>query len=393
MTRARIAMIATAVALALSGCAGGSDGLRQATGATQAFAPLRSKVATAIGENRYPGAVFAIARGDTVLEVEALGVAHVDTGVPMRRDSIFRLMSMTKPVTAVAAMMLVEQGKLDLDAPVAQVLPEFADFGVAGAPPLSLRHLLTHSSGIGFGSITGEATTLAARARMTAARAMRVPAGKEWAYSGVEGPDVAARMIEVVAGEPYAQFVQRRIFDPLGMKDTGYTLTAEQQKRLVGLHAAQGGNVAVSAPPLPDIRYSSGGAGLYSTAPDYLRLAQMLAGNGALGKIRILTPRSVEEIRRAQLQAGFPGLTPGMGHGLLVRHIVDPAAARSPLPAGAYGWSGAYGTHFWVDPASGLAAVWMINLSNAGGANSPDALAFEKMVMDACTPMRACAPR
>lgn len=390
MRSLRIATILVAASLALSGCATPSGSPVQALH-TQEFASVREQVASGIAQGRYPGAVFAVARGGQVLDIEALGVAHIGTGTPMRVDSIFRTMSMTKPVTAVAAMILVERGKLELDAPVTRILPEYANFGVPGAPPLTLRHLLTHTSGIGFGTIPAERTTLEARARSTAARTMKVPAGSQWAYSGVEGPDVAARMIEVAAGESYDSFIRREIFEPLGMKDTGYTLSAEQETRLVELHAAKDGKVSISPPPLPQMLYPSGGAGLYSTAPDYLRLAQMLASDGALDGARILSRGSVEEIRRAQLPGGFAGLLPGVGYGLLVRHIVDPVAAGSPLPKGAFGWSGAYGTHFWVDPATGLTAVWMINLSNAGGAGSPDALAFEKMVTEVCATARGCA--
>lgn len=381
-------------ALGIGGCATPPDSpaLSEAS-STSGLGALRSQVEERVSQGRYPGAVYAVARGGSLLAIEAVGAADVETQAPMRADSIFRTMSMTKPVTAAAAMILVQEGKLDLDAPVSRVLPEFAAFGVPGAPPLTARHLLTHTSGIGFGSIPTKRVTLAEHVRGIAARPMKVPAGSEWAYSGFDGPDVVARMIEVIAGEPYDRFVKRRIFDPLGMKDTGYSLDPAQQQRLVGLHAAKDGSIIKSPPLLPDPSYPSGGAGLFSTAADYLRFARMLAGDGALDEIRVLTPRSVAEIRRAQLVAGFPGLAPGLEWGLLVRRLADPAAAKSPLPVGAYGWSGAYGTHFWVDPATGLAAVWMINLSTAGGAASPDALDFEQMVAAACRTDRRCAAR
>lgn len=359
--------------------------------AAKGLATIRARIEAGIAAGRYPGAVFAVARGGRVLDLEAAGFADDSSRALMRTDSIFRSMSMTKPITAVAAMMMVEEGKLNLDEPVARVLPEFSGWGVAGAPALTLRHLLTHTSGIGFGSIPFKRSTLEARVRQTAARKMEVPAGREWAYSGFDGPDVVARMIEVAAGEPYDHFVRRRIFEPLGMKDTGWVLSAGQQLRLVALYAAKDGKVTPASLPLPDVSYPSGGAGLYTTAPDYLRFAQMLAENGALGGVRILKPSSVAELRGAQLPAGFPGLTPGTGFGLLMRRVVDPVAAGSPLPEGAYGWSGAYGTHFWVDPKTKLSAVWMVNLSTAGGAGSPDAHAFEQFVMTACARDRRCA--
>jgi CubicO group peptidase (beta-lactamase class C family) len=205
------------------------------------FASVRAGVEADVADHRYPGAAFAIARRDKVLDIEAVGLSDTQTRSPVRVDSIFQQMSMTKPVTAIAVMILVEEGKLDLDAPVSKVLADFQGFGPAGAPPLTLRHLLTHTSGIGFGSLPFTPSTLEQRARATAAAKRTVPAGTAWAYSGVEGADVAARVVEVVAGEPYDAFVRRRIFAPLGMKDTGYSLNAEQRTRRVGLYEAKAG--------------------------------------------------------------------------------------------------------------------------------------------------------
>jgi CubicO group peptidase (beta-lactamase class C family) len=373
----------------LAACATAPDGPARDRPAAD-FASVRAGVEADVAAHRYPGAAFAIARRDRVLDVEAVGLADIQTRSPIRADSIFEQMSMTKPVTAIAVMILVQDGKLDLDAPVSKVLADFQGFGPAGAPPLTLRHLLTHTSGIGFGSLPFAPSTLEARAHATAAAKRTVPAGAAWAYSGVEGADVAARVVEVVAGEPYDVFVRRRIFTPLGMDDTGYSLSAEQKKRLVGLYEAKAGTLTPAKPMFPSLSYPSGGAGLYSTVSDYLRLAQMLANDGVLDNVRILKPASVAEIRRTQVPAGFPGLSPGLQYGLMVRRIGDPVAAGTPLAAGAYGWSGAYGTHFWVDPTTGLVAVWMISLSNAGGAGSPDALAFEKRVTQACQANRRC---
>ncbi|WP_163233973.1 serine hydrolase domain-containing protein [Caulobacter rhizosphaerae] len=386
MTRTMAALVLCG---ALAACATAPDGATRRRPAAD-FASVRTGVEADLAEHRYPGAAFAIARRDKVLDIEAVGLADTQTRSPVRIDSIFQQMSMTKPVTAVAVMILVQDGKLDLDAPVSKVLPEFQGFGPAGAPPLTLRHLLTHTSGIGFGSLPFAPSTLEQRVHATAMAKRTVPAGSAWAYSGVEGADVAARVVEVVAGEPYDAFVRRKIFSPLGMKDTGYSLNVEQKGRLVGLYEAKASALTPAKPMFPPLTYPSGGAGLYSTVGDYLRLAQMLANDGALDGVRILKPASVAEIRRAQIPAGFPGLSPGLDYGLMVRRIGDPVAAGSPLPAGAYGWSGAYGTHFWVDPTTGLAAVWMISLSNAGGAGSPDALTFEKRVTQACQRNRRC---
>lgn len=387
-----VLLVSLAISLGgLTACA--ATGSSVPVASTPGLGALPAQVAGRIESGRYPGAVFAVARGDRLLTLQAVGVANLESGAPMRPDSIFRMMSMTKPVTAVATMILVQEGKLDLDAPVSRYLPEFSAFGVEGAPPLTLRRLLTHTSGIGFGKIPAGKTTLAEQAREIAARKMRTPVGASWAYSGVNGPDVVARVVEVVAGEPYQAFVKRRIFDPLGMIDTTYSLTPQQEARLVGLYEAKDGKINPATPPLPPAQYPSGGAGLFSTAADYIRLAEMLAADGERDGVRILSPASVAELRKEQLAPDFPGLPTGIGSALLMRRVVDPAAAKSPLPAGAYGWSGAYGTHFWVDPASGVSAVWMINLSNAGGAGSADALDFEGLATAACNADRKCAAR
>lgn len=377
------------ISFALLG-AGGCASVAGAGAPAADLGGLSGEVNQRVEKGRYPGAVYAVAKGERTLALQALGKADITTRAPMRPDSIFRLMSMTKPVTAVATMILVEEGMLDLDAPVSRYLPEFSTFGVEGAPQLTLRHLLTHTSGIGFGKIPTKTPTLAERAREIATRKMPMPVGESWAYSGVDGPDVVARVIEVVAGEPYGGFVKRRIFDPLGMVDTTYALTAQQQARLVGLYQAKDGVIDKGVAPFPEFAYASGGAGLYSTVPDFMRFSQMLAGGGKRGSVQILTTRSVEELGKSQLPPGFKGLPPGIGAGLLMRVVVDPAAAGSPLPAGAFGWSGAYGTHFWIEPSSGVSAVWMINLTNAGGAGSPDALDFERLVEEACSADRRC---
>ena len=355
---------------------------------------LEAAISNGIASKRYPGAVYLVSVGDRLVFQASLGVADIDTNAPMQRDSVFRAMSMTKPVTAVAVMMLVDEGKLQLDQPVSKYLPEFGDArGEAdGQPRVTLWHLLTHTGGGGFGGIPVGAKSLEERTLKVASLKPSTPPGARWAYSAVDGFDVLARVVEVVSGQRYETFLKEHLFDPLGMKDTTYTPDANQKARTVGLYAAKNGVIAPDRPPFPDVSYPSGGAGLYTTGPDTLRLAQMLANDGALGDVRILKPSTVREMSRAQLADGFPGLQPGLAWGLGVRRVENPQNLKSPLPAGAFGWSGAYGTHFWVDPRRKLAAVWMINLTNAGGAGSPDALEFERLVMTACDSDPRCSP-
>lgn len=358
--------------------------------AAQPLAALSSQVEARIASGRYPGAVFAVARGDRLLVMDAVGMSDIAAGTPMRRDTIFRTMSMTKPVTATAAMILVEEGKLRLDDPISRILPEFSRSGAPAATPITLRHLLAHVSGLGKDEFPVPLSPLAQRVRETAAKPVAAPAGTQWAYSGLLGPDVIARMIEVAAGQPFEAFVKQRIFDPLRMVDSGWQLTAAQATRLTGLYRAEDGRITQVEDSIGLAEQPAGGYGIYSTVPDYVRFAQMLANDGTLNGTRIISPASVAEMRRAQVPLGFPGLPPGLEGGFMMRRVGDPAAAGSPLSRGTYGWSGAYGTHFWIDPATGLTAIWMINLANANGAGSPDAADFERMVVAACKADRRC---
>lgn len=380
----------------LSGCvsAPASIGKRVAEiPAVAGFSDVDAAIASGVAAGKYPGAVYLIAKGGKIIHYGAVGAAIVETKSPMRMDSVFRLMSMTKPVTAVAALLLVDDRKIALDDPVSHYLPEFVGYGAAkktDPSTVTIRQLLTHTSGIGFGSIARPGETLAERVQKIASKPLPTAAGQKWQYSGYDGLDVVARIVEVVSRQPYDRFVKQRIFDPLEMEDTAYSLTVEQQTRLVGLYAATNGKITISAPPLPPTTYAGGGAGLFSTGPDYIRFAQMLSQRGKLGSVRILSSASVAELSKIQLLSGFPDLQPGLAFGLGVRVVGDPVALKSPLPSGAYGWSGAWGTHFWVDPSRRLSAVWMINTTTAGGAGSVDALTFERLVMHACATDKRC---
>lgn len=393
--------IRTVAALLLPFCLllGCSDHLQQAkapvarASATPGLAGLDADIKARVEQGRYPGAVFIVARGEQTLHAAAVGNSDIDRKSPMQLDSIFRIMSMTKPVTAVAAMMLVEQGQLDLDAPVKQYLPEFADFDRPGATPLTLRHLLTHTGGFGIlAMLPKEKTTLAARIRELGEEGPDNDAGEKWRYSGVDGFDVVARIIEVVSKQPFEQFLQQRIFAPLGMKDTTYVLNAEQKKRLVGLYKASRGSITKDTPFMvpADFHYPSGGGGLYSTGLDYIRFTQMLADGGVLGSVRILKPETVEQMAAEQLPTGYPGLPKHYAWGLGMRLVSEASSPLSPLPVGSYGWSGHFGTHFWIDPRHQLSAIFLINLTNAGGAGSVDAFDFERLVVDACRTDRRC---
>ena len=361
----------------------------------QRIAPLMKAY---VDNGRAPGVLTAIARHGKVVHVQAQGFADQEAAMPLKTDSIFRIYSMTKPVTAVALMLLYEEGKVFLDDPVADYLPEFSNMMVhteAGLVPaesaITLRHLLMHTSGLTYSMVPNvpavsalyEAAQLnEARSRLAQRNlAQHVQAlaefpliaqpGTAWHYC--EGVSVVARVIEVVSGQGYGDFIAQRIFAPLAMVDTGYSVAPENTSRLTALYEQQpataegaptgfmhtqgyGGDYRL-APAL-----EAGGAGLLSTAADYLRFAQMLLNAGELDGTRLLSPSSVKLIVSNQLGPEFgdqplASLAPkykGVGFGLCGYVVTDAIARGGSGSNGEYGWSGWASTRFWIDPQEGL---------------------------------------
>jgi CubicO group peptidase (beta-lactamase class C family) len=341
-----------------------------------------------------PGAVVAIAKDGKLAYLQAIGFQDRAKTVPMNRDSIFWIASMTKPVTSVAAMMLAEESKLDLDAPVAQYLPELKDMQVGvestdpatgkisialepAKRPMTVRDLLRHTSGLVYppqfvdAPINGlyrkaafeRDKTLADFVASLAGLPLAHQPGEVWEYSW--GIDVLARVVEVASGQPFDQFLDSRIFKPLHMVDTGFYVPEGKLGRLV------------DAPqPLRNPQFDvtrqrkllSGGGGLVSTAVDYLRFCQMLLNGGELDGARILTPQTVQEMTMNSLPPGIhfagnligPGLGSSWGLGFAIRS--DPKSSSVPGSVGSYTWSGVWGTYFWIDPAEKLIAVQMIQV-------------------------------
>ncbi|MDE0420852.1 MAG: serine hydrolase [Gammaproteobacteria bacterium] len=342
------------------------------------------------------GAVTAVARRGKVVHFKAHGLMDVEAERPMSRDAIFIMMSSTKPVLGVAAMMMIEAGLIRPDDPVSKYIPEFADMKVAvlkdpadedisplrvdrrnppehrlvpAETPITIKHLLTHTSGLassGLGtahSSPADRVTLASYIPTLGAMALDFQPGSRWTYSGGTGLDVVARIIEIVSGMPYDEFVQTRIFDPLDMTDTHYNLPASKQSRRVVI---QGMDVSRWS---RETTYFSGSYGLSSTARDYLHFEQMLANGGELFGNRLLGSRSVEWMASnhlGDLYRGFTQNAKGQGFGYTVAVVLDPVAAGSRRSAGAFGWGGAFGTRSWTDPAEELAGVLMLQQPHPG---------------------------
>lgn len=346
----------------------------------------------------FSGAVTLVARHGRIAHLEAHGLMELESQTPMRTDAIFRIMSMTKPVVGVATLMMIEEGKVRLTDPVSRFIPELGGLQVAvpqegqaavggrgagAAPPrydlvpaqreITVRDLLTHTSGLVSGTISNrEAQRVAAQGEDTLAdylpRLATVPLefqpGSRWAYSAGAGFDALARIVEVASGLPFDEFARQRIFEPLGMRDTTFQ-PAEDNPRMTRLYQrTPQGLRPQNNPAFMNGVYFSGGGGLMSTAEDYLRFAQMLVNDGELEGVRLLSPRSVEVMRSVAIPDTTAGRQRGEGFGLSVRVVNDPVARSSFLSEGSYGWSGLFGTHFWVDPKENIVAIFMSQTSS-----------------------------
>jgi CubicO group peptidase (beta-lactamase class C family) len=329
----------------------------------------------------------------------------------MQKDAVFRLASMSKPVTAVAVMMMVEEGKVRLNDPVSRFIPEFKSAKVAvarpgargggaaagpggpggrGGPPpevdlvsatreITIRDLLTHGSGLmsgGLGNATaGQAAvraptdTLATYIPKLGAVALDFQPGTLWRYSGLAGFDVLSRVVEIASGQTFDRYLRERLFDPLGMKDTGFSLTTAIQPKLVTLYR-RGPNGLERVPDqsgLSSDTYFSGAGGLVSTAEDYAQFGAMLVNGGELNGRRYLGPRTIELMasnHTGDMGGGQMGMSPrGIGFGLGVQVVDDPVAADRRVSKGAWGWAGAFGTNVHIEPATGMVTIVLMQTS------------------------------
>jgi CubicO group peptidase (beta-lactamase class C family) len=305
-----------------------------------------------IAAHEVPGAVALVAQNGRIVYFNARGVLDLDTRKPLAKDSIFQLASLTKPVTTAAILMLVEEGKVRLTDPVSRFIPGFR--------PVTIRQLLTHTSGIVSAvQLPTEANaTLETFLPRFATEPLEFEPGSQWKYSNTVAFDLLARVVEVASGQPYDRFLRGRIFEPLGMHDTAHALSTTQKPRLATRYnVTPAGLQKASGPDTP--LYFGGGWGLNSTAQDYFRFAQMLLNKGELDGRRLLSPRAVELMQAVHIPDTLPGRTPGTSWGLGVRVITDAANAGVWLSNGSFGWTGASGTHFWIDPTENLVAVLM----------------------------------
>jgi CubicO group peptidase (beta-lactamase class C family) len=376
-----------------------------------------------VADGTMVGGLGMIARNGSIVYLQTYGLADREAGRVMQDDAIFRIYSMSKPVTAVALMLLYEEGRFFLDDPVADYIPELANLRVAlstadsntgvvsdgtisrsvGNPDKSLvgqtrkpkrqptvRDLLTHTAGFTYGvfgntevdqmyraaGILRNDRTLQEFVSALGQLPLQYEPGTRWHYS--VAVDVQGRLVEVLSGMKFGEFLRQRIFMPLDMRDTAFTIAPENVPRLAQLYAPVGtagrgflaaatgpglevANPAASVHYLQGGAFESGGAGLLSTARDYMRFAQMLLNAGELNGVRILSPKTIELMTLNHLGDRPMGLKRrGQGFGLGFGLVLDPAAARQVSSAGEYRWGGAAGTTFWVDPVENLIGLFMV---------------------------------
>ena len=357
-----------------------SDGLARIGPAMQSY----------VDDGRLAGVMTMVARHGQVVHWETAGMRDVAAGDPLEPDDIFRIYSMTKPLTSVAVMILVEEGAVALDDPVSKFVPAFAgvtvlnDAGERAAParPMTVEHLLTHTSGLTYGffgdspvdriynqsGFFTQAEGLDDFARRVADLPLLANPGDRWNYS--VSTDILGRVVEVASGRAFDAFLQARIFDPLEMNDTAFVLPADKRDRFAVHYARPDGALQMIDSPVDGQytqrpRWLSGGGGLTSTASDYIRFAQMLLQDGELGGVRILEPETVQKMRSNRLPDALVPirlgtfLSPGYGFGLGFAVVVDADASPEPDNDGVFRWAGAANTFFWIDPAAELIGmVW-----------------------------------
>ena len=335
-----------------------------------------------IAKQEVAGAVTVVVTKNKVLHLDASGFADVAAKRPMAADTLFWIASMTKPVTGVAILMLQDEGKLTVGDPVAKYLPEFANLKTPSGKPanLTLTQILTHTSGLGeaAGPAAQEARTLADLVPLWLAAPMQYEPGEKWKYTQ-SGINAAARIVEVVSGMTFDAFVQKRIFDPLEMKDTTFYPTDAQRARLATAYAKNKDSGALEpVPPRSDFGSRNsppqGNGGLYSTATDYARFCQMLLNGGTLDGRRYLSERAMKLLTTPQtgdLPTGFFQTETYGNRGANYSWGIATCILRSPhdgvaemLSPGTYGHGGAWGTQAWIDPVKGVAYVLMVQRSN-----------------------------
>lgn len=334
-----------------------------------------------VDQQEIAGAVTMVVDRSSVLQQSAVGWADLAERKAMQPDAIFWIASMTKPITGAAVMMMVEEGKLTLDDPVSKHVPSMSQLKTSDGQPavITVRQLLSHTSGMA--ELPREeaytAKTLAEAAEKYSQLPVLFPPGSKWQYSQTS-INTAARIVEIVSGEAFDAFLQRRIFGPLGMVDTAFCLTDAQAERTATAYRKGESGDLEEVPvyllggksPTDCDRFPAANAGLFSTASDYAAFCQMLLGEGERDGVRILQPESVRTMRDVVTGDLATGFTPGNAWGIGVCVVREPQGVSESLSPGSFGHGGAYGTQAWIDPTKGRAYILMIQRSDLPNADA-----------------------
>ena len=358
------------------------------------LALIRERVQTFVDQKFIAGAVTCVGSKDGIAHLEGVGLSRIETRQPMSKDSVFRIASMTKPITAIGIMILQEEGKLSVDDPVEKHLPEFKGQRLVASRDgesltlkkpsrvITLRDLLTHTSGLPGGFPPGLAElyqrrdrTLAEAVLVSSQQPLDFEPGSKWAYCNA-GIDTLGRIIEVTSGQAFEEFMSTRVFRPVGMNDTTFFPSETFATRIAGLYEVKNGELVTANNPI--LGPSSGAkhpipaGGLYSTAADLAKLYQMMLNSGSLTAARIISPDSVATMTKVQIGDLPCGFVPGMGFGFGWAVVKEPQGVTAMMSPGTFGHGGAYGTQAWIDPQKDLFAILLIQrvgLPNADGSD------------------------
>ena len=345
-------------------------------------------VAREMAANKIPGSVILIKHKGEVAYSKTYGTKSIEDDTPMQKDEIFYIQSMTKPIVSVAFMMLYEEGYFALDEPLSKYLPDFADMKVATSHdkpseglvdaerPITIEHVLTHTAGLSHGLGASkldkkylealyftEHENIESRAKVLATMPLVAQPGERWYYSAA--PDILAVLIEQFSGMTCAEFLQKRIFDPLQMNDTGYNIKAGANDRKSYLHATNPDGTIGANPrqtPATGHKIFGGTHGLYSTAADYMKFSEMILNKGKANGKTFLGRKTLEMMSHNYLPEGQYS-DRGKGFGLGFGVYLSPMQSGLPVSEGTLDWGGAYNTYFFIDPKEELIAVWMMQLN------------------------------
>jgi len=401
-TQTMLTAVIFAVAAALTPIASANDRATAAEAgmSDQGLAALKSHIDGYVNSGRLVGATTLVSRGGKIAHFETYGQINKEAGTKMSEDAVFRIYSMTKPITGIALMMLYEEGKFGLDDPVSKYLPSFAnqrvfsgvneDGSLQTVPAerqSTIRDLLTHTAGLTYGvfgntpidqlylksGVIDPNLNLADQTAKLGKLPLLYQPGAAWVYS--LSVDVQGRLIEVLSGKSLGEFFQERIFAPLGMDDTGFSVRPDQLDRFSEIYAPEQdkGLVAYRGDFFGDFtvkpKSESGGGGLVSTTMDYWKFAQMVANGGELNGARLVKAETIELMRRDHLPGNLNGIAggkQGLGFGLGFAVVQDPAKQGGHANVGEYFWGGMANTIFWIDPSSDVVAIFMTNILPSG---------------------------